>query len=906
MIGQTISHYQVLEKLGEGGMGVVYKARDTKLDRDVALKFLPAHLAESEKDKARFIQEAKAAATLNHPNICTIHDIGEEPDPGGKGPQMFIVMEYVQGQTLQERKESLTLRQAIDIGIQVADGLAAAHEKGIVHRDIKPENIMLRKDGIAQIMDFGLARVRSSRATRLTKEGSTVGTAGYMSPEQVQGQDTDHRSDIFSLGVLLYEMFTGRMPFQGVHETAILYEVVNVDPAPPSTLKTDLDPEIDRIILECLQKEPDERYNAVKDVAKDLKRFKRESSRERTSRVTSVNRDALRPGIKITGASGGVEADGKRGRGFLWPAIAIVSLVAAAVLMYLYVDGRNAPTGEVLKFTLSMKAGQNLARGTVALDISSDGRDVALIMNDVSQANRMIYIRHIDDLTERPVPGTEQASDVRVSPDGEWLAFSGNGKLKKIPARGGSAIELATVQVTRGIDWGDNNRIVYSPNPGSPIYMVSADGGDPAAVTVLDSANGEASHRMPVLLPGGDAILYTIKTKYISSFSEAKIAVQRLDSKGKKILIEGGTFAKYLNSGHLLYGQGPSLFLVPFDPGTLELTGPAQMVLDSAGMLNEAFGFYTAAVSHNGTLVHAEGGPLPVLNNYLTVFDRAGRVVPFVEIRGAYGPFSISHDRKRVAIQLFAANDDIWVHDVERQLPSRFTFAGGNNWYPLWIPDGRGIIFSAERDGPQNLVVRPADGSGTEKQLAHSPHLQWPRSISPDGKILLYEQGNVEGNVDLWILSLDGGQPPRPVLESRFSERMGAISPDGRWMAYTSDESEKTEVYVRPFPSGDGKWRISTSGGSFPFWTKGGGEIIYLSNEWDVRSVPIDYSAGFRPGAGITLFRLPTVPIHADVSTDGERITVSSFGESAAIDRLVVVVNWFEELKRRRGREKSN
>ncbi len=284
MIGQTISHYKILEKLGEGGMGVVYKAEDTKLDRLVALKFLPRNVNASEQDKARFTQEAKAAAALNHPNVCSIIDIQDHEG------QMFIIMEFVDGQTLRQKLESVSLKQAIDIGIQIADGLAAAHEKGIVHRDIKPENIMIRKDGIAQIMDFGLAKLRSggSKVTRLTKEGSTVGTAGYMSPEQVQGQDTDHRSDIFSYGVLLYELLSGQLPFKGVHETALAYEIVNVDPAPMSAVKPEIDPNLDAIVLECLEKDPRERTQSIAQVGLDLKRFRRESSRQKQSRITAA------------------------------------------------------------------------------------------------------------------------------------------------------------------------------------------------------------------------------------------------------------------------------------------------------------------------------------------------------------------------------------------------------------------------------------------------------------------------------------------------------------------------------------------------------------------------------------------------------------------------------------------
>jgi Tol biopolymer transport system component/tRNA A-37 threonylcarbamoyl transferase component Bud32 len=905
MIGKSISHYTILEKLGEGGMGVVYKARDTKLDRDVALKFLPAHLAASENDKARFIQEAKAAATLNHPNICTIHDIGEAPDPDGKGSQLFIVMEYVQGQMLQERKDSLTLRQATDIGIQVAEGLAAAHEKGIVHRDIKPENIMLRKDGIAQIMDFGLARVRTSRATRLTKEGSTVGTAGYMSPEQVQGQDTDHRSDIFSLGVLLYEMFTGRMPFQGVHETAILYEVVNVDPPPPSAVKPELDPELDRIILECLQKEPDERYNAVKDVAKDLRRFKRESSRERTSRVTSVNRAALRPGASAARAAMEPEAAQTISGGFLWPVLAAAGLLAAAVLLYLRLTGGGAPAPDVTRFIVPFQNGRVLTGGTIALDISPDGKSVAFIIQDANPLSRMIYIRRMDDLTERPVSGTEGASDVRFSSDGGSLVFSAGGDLDKIPVRGGSPVSVAKIQATRGISWGDADRIVYAPNPGSPLFMVSAAGGEPKQITTFDSAAGEASHRDPELLPGGDAVIFTVKTKFISRFSDAKIAAVRISTGERKILVDGGSGARYMADGHILYAQGSSLFIAPFDADKLELTGTPEMVLDSAGMLNEAFGYFTGGVSRTGTLVYAQGGPLPFSKNLIQTYDRSGREVPSMGFEGLVGPFSISPDRKRIAMQKYAANDDIWVYDMDRRIETRLTFAGGNNWYPLWTPDGRSVVYTAERDGGTNLFMKSADGSGTEKRLTRLPGRQIARSITADGRLVAFEQQTPQGISDLWILPMEGDSAPRPFLQSRFNDWACKISPDARWITYVSDESGRPEVYVRPFPAGDGKWQISTSGGNWPCWTRNGTEIIYLAADQSVMRVPVDVSSGFHPGVGTPMFRLPKNPIEMSVSPDGEMITTSAFGAQTDIDRFVVVTNWFEELKRDRHRENA-
>jgi Tol biopolymer transport system component len=863
------------------------------LKRTVALKFLPQHVSASETDKARFLLEAQAAAALNHPNICTIHGI-EQADG-----QTFIVMEFVDGQTLREKRASLGLPKAVDVGVQIAEGLSAAHEKGIVHRDIKPENIMVRKDGLVQIMDFGLAKLRASRASRLTKEGSTVGTAGYMSPEQVQGQETDHRSDIFSLGVLLYELFTGELPFKGVHETALLYEIVNVDPAPMSSVRPEIDPELDRIVQECLQKEPDERYNSVKDLAKELKRFKRESSRERASRVMPVNTSAVRPGKGSAGSpTGGAPGRGGSRSGMLWPAVALAALAGAGVLLYLLLFARPAAPADVTKFVVALPPGEFLARGTTAVDLSPDGRQIAMIVRNEDRGERMIVLRRLNELVNRPVAGTDGAADVHFSPDGEWLVFTSDGKVKKVPVRGGSAITLANVQGTRGSSWGADNRIYYTPSPGAPIFSVPADGGgEPVAVTTLDSSKGEVSHRGPQLLPGGEALLYTIKTKFISTFSEAKIAVQRIDSKEKKILVDGGSFGWYVGNGQILYAKGPSLFLVPFDPAKLELTGSPEMVLDSAGMLNEPYGCYTALVSANGTFMYAPGGPLPVSANHITMYDRAGAVVPFLEVGGPTGPFSIAPDGKRVAAQYYAANDDIWILDAERQVASRFTFAGGNNWYPLWTPDGQKIVFTCERDGSPNLFLRSADGSGTEARLARSPFRQIAKSFTPDGKTLVYEQLNSDGNSDLWMLPMDGSQAPQPLANSRFDEVGGAVSPDGHWLAFVSNESGRPEVYVRPFPRGEGKSLVSTGGGTDPAWTKGGREIMFVSINRDILSVPVDLAPAFRPGASTTLFRIPAGRNDIKILPNGDRIAVSLVGSQVDINKLVVVLNWFTELK---------
>ena len=936
MVGTTISHYKILEKLGEGGMGVVYKAQDTKLDRLVALKFLPPHLAASEQDKARFIQEAKAASALNHPNVCTIHDIEDfdtpayvpdrgtsagrpayvpdrgtsacrpayVPDRGtSAGKQMFIVMEYVDGQTLHDlikgnRDAALPMKRAIDIGIQIADGLSAAHEKGIVHRDIKPENIMVRKDGIVQDMDFGLAKLRASKASRLTKEGSTLGTAAYMSPEQVQGQDADHRSDVFSLGVLLYELFTAELPFKGVHETALMYEIVNVDPVPMRTINPDIDPELDRIVLECMQKEPDERYNSVKDIAKDLKRFKRESSRQRVSRVTTAHRVQDQRAISAAQETG----TGVGWKRFVWPGVILLSGLVAAFTLWQLVFRNAGASQDVVKFTFTLPPGQQLGQ---YVDISPDGKQFAYA--GFEGESRLIYVRAMSDLEPRLIPGTEGASRIEggfgflFSPDGDWLGFNSKGKLKKISLRGGSPIELCTMSNFRGADWGDDNSIIFTPSTSSPLWRVSADGGIPQPVTTLDSSAGEISHRYPEILPGSKAVLFTVKTNSITRFSDAKIAVQRLDFKEKKILIEGGSFVRYIPTGHLLYGQGGSIYAISFDLDRLELKGSPVRVLEG-GMFVEAFGSMTMSVSKSGTLIYAPGGPLPQDSNRVLLYDRKGNSQPLVDAPGGYGSVEVSPDREHIASYMLAANDDIWVYDIQRHLSTRFTFGGGNNWYPRWTPDGKHIVYTAERAAAPNLFWKSTDGSGTEERLARGPYTQLATSWSPDGKLLAFHQSNAAGNFDVWVLAMEGDRTPRPFAQTKFNEEFASFSPDGRWLAYQSDESGQPEIYAVPFPKGDGKWRISPGGGTFPCWVKGksGEEIIYFnSDDHRFLRVPITFTPDLHPGRAEELFRLPDNPLYMpDISPDGEQIAVVLPGQQTRLTKLVVVVNWFEELKK--------
>ena len=893
MIGSMISQYRILEKLGEGGMGVVYKAQDTRLDRPVALKFLPPHLHASEADKARFLQEAKAAAALNHPNICSVIDVQEVEGASPGERQIFIVMEFIDGQTLAEKKGTVSLKQAVEIGVQVADGLAAAHERGIVHRDIKPENIMVRKDGIVQIMDFGLAKLRATRVTRLTREGSTVGTAGFMSPEQVQGQDVDHRSDIFSLGVLLYELITGELPFKGVHETALLYEIVNVEAAPMSTIKPGIDPELDRIVLECLAKEPSERYQSAAEVAKDLRRFKRESGRQRTSRISDIaaaDRQSAVAGATMQPADRTGTRNGRpRGQVIL---LAVSGILGVAVLVLLWALWREGgvPAQPVVRFSFNVSWSPTRLQGSSGVAISPDGKYIAWMGSQGGTSQLML--RPIDQMTLQPVPGTEGAIDPFFSADGQWIAVQLGGKLKKFSVFGGSAQDICDIQgLIRGGWWTSDNTIFFG-TISSGIMRVSANGGTPELVTTLDTAGTEISHRFPQVLPDGKTLIFTVKQSNISSFNEAFICAQRIGTPERKTLIRGGTYAQYLPTGHLMYARGKSLFVVPLDAGKLEVKGPPVAMLDG-GMLNEFSGSANFGCSTTGIFVYALAESAIYNRFVISWMDRKGKIFPLIETPRSYAGGALSPDGQKLAVVIEAANDDIWIYNLRGGALTRLTFEGGNHGSPVWSPDGKFIYYAAEHGKSANIYRKSGDGSGTEQRLTQSPETQLPSSCSPDGKTLAFIQ-----NADIWTLPLTGESTPSPFIQSPAVEEQTDFSPDGKWMAYASNESGRREIYVVPFPKQGGKWQISTNGGSNPRWSHDGRELFFVSGT-ALMAVGVTLTPTFEFSPPQKLCDAPAGVIGVgSVAPDGKRFVVGvDRSPESSSTQLSVVVGWLEELR---------
>jgi serine/threonine protein kinase len=904
MIGKTISHYTVLEKLGEGGMGVVYKAEDTNLDRLVALKFLPEKLSATEEEQVRFVQEAKAAATLNHPNVCTVHDIQEYDAPLPTGKQLFIVMEYVEGQTLRERKQSVSLKQAIEIGIQIADGLAAAHEKGIVHRDIKPENIMIRKDGIVQIMDFGLAKLRG--VSRLTKEGSTLGTAGYMSPEQVQGLDADHRSDIFSLGVVLYELMTGQLPFKGVHETAVAYEIVNVDAAPMTSAKPEIDQSLDAIILECLAKEPDERCQSAKEVSKDLKRFKRESSRQKISRVTKAHQiqtpSAVRPPAELA-ASEQTEAMEKSKRNYLPWLLASLSFLGMVVVAIFFLQ--SAPELQSIHASLLPPEGSKFhfyGEGAGPPVISPNGRRLAFVATS-SDKKRLLWVRSLDASAAQPLTGTEGAKYPFWSPDNQYIGYFAGGNLMKVDAASGPPIPICEALNGRGGAWHQDGTILVARAAGSPISRVSADGGTPIEITKLDTARREQTHRWPYFLPDGKHFLYLARTAVVGTQGEADVIyVSSIDTEVNKILMRSSANVAYA-SGHLLFMRGSTLMAHRFDTGDLELKGEAVSIAD--GVLNDAgFNLAVFSVSQNGVLVYQLGSAQAGSN--LTIFDRSGEQQGVVgDITEFYTP-RVSPDGKKIAVGTFDAksrNQDIWIYDIERGIKTRFTFNLAVEFDVVWSPDGNQIVFDSYRQGQRDIYQKSSSGAGNEELLYKSNKDNIPEGWSRDGRFIsLTVDGGSTTRGDIWVLPLMGDREPFLFLQTQFNEMHGQFSPDGRWLAYTSDESGRSEIYVRPFPGPGGKWQISIAGGTLPRWGHDGRELFYLGEDDKLMVAEIKATGSAINVTGVQpLFE--TRPIRTgsvyDVFSDGKRFLVNTQIEPEVSSPITLVVNWMKEMSKK-------
>jgi len=888
--------YEIVAPLGAGGMGEVYRARDTRLGREVALKVVPADLSSDPERVQRFEHEARAAAALNHPNILALYDIGSyESSP-------YLVSELLEGATLRERLRggSLPVRKAVAYGVQIARGLAAAHEKGIIHRDLKPENVFVTADGHVKILDFGLAKLTEREpafssvtnvptALPITNPGVIIGTLGYMSPEQVRGVSADARSDIFAFGTILYEMLSGRSAFRGETSMDSLTAILRDDPRDLPASERHIPPALVRIVERCLEKSPSARFQTSSDLAFALDALSAGSGA--TEAVTAISgRDRRLRFGPIVAATIGV--------------LAVAALVSSAVVYF-----RSAPIDARVYRSTFVPPGNLFGLPFGRLALSPDGRRLAFVAAG-SSGSRMLWIRPLDSLSAQPVPGTEGALAPFWSPDSRFIAFTADGKLKKIDPAGGPAVPLCDNSSPVPGSWSRDNVIVFGPsgNGRGPLLRVAAAGGVPTPVTTLDSASGETVHGFPFFLPDGRHFIHVAGT---ANPLDASVYVSSLESKGRTRLAVSGNNPQYAQ-GHLLFIRGTTLVAQSFDAKTLVLSGEAAPV---AAQIDTFQGLPLGAfsVSENGVLAYQQSGN-PQGESRFIWFDRAGKPLGALGARGRYGgEVSLSPDGRHAAV---AAADpgpeqDIWVFDVARGFRTRFTVDPGSSRTPIWTPDGTRIVFAARRNGrPLALYERDAEGAGGEQLLLSlSDRDAVAQSVSPDGRLLMYTtlQGNDLRSTDIWVLPLAEDRPstssgspkpvegrkPFPFATSPFSELGGQFSPDGRWVAYESDESGRPEVYVVRFPTG-GKTQVSSAGGHEPRWRADGKELYYRNNSNTLMAAAVrGDGARFEVGAVQPLFDIhPTsFPGGYAVSRDG-RFLVSTVEQQTTIVPITFVINW--------------
>jgi len=907
--GVTFAHYRVTAALGAGGMGEVWRAEDTKLGREVALKVLPEEFAGDPQRMARFEREAKVLASLNHPNIATLYGLETVTSGTGTGtgtgtgsgptssPQTFLVMELVEGEDLSERikRRPIPVEEAIPIALQIAEALEAAHEQGIVHRDLKPANIKLTEDATVKVLDFGLAKAwetesgdsslsLSPTVTRhATVEGVILGTAAYMSPEQARGKKVDRRADIWAFGVVLWEMLTGRKLFEGETVSdvlaSVLKETPDIDAVPAGVPRS-----VRNLVARCLEKEPRERLQAIGEARIILSHPEERPAPTDASAMTKV---------------GGLW----RWR-LPWAAAAVAAVVASVLAATLIAT--EDPEQQVIRFDVSPPAG---SRFHLAPDdpgpvvVSPDGSMLAFSARSETGV-LALWVRALDEQEPRLLLGTEDAQYPFWSPDSRRLGFFANGKLRAVEAVGGPPLTLCDAVEGKGGAWSRDGVIVFAPSYNSPLHEVSESGGESTPVTELDADRNDNSHRHPRFLAGGRHFLYMARSATGSTEGHA-VMIGSLDGSEDRILFRAPTAVEYA-SGHLLFIRDRTLMARPFDAKRLEFSGDAFPIVDSVSLLASGTlaGVYSA--SQNGVLAF-QAGDISSSRFHLSWRDRQGTELGTVGEPNSYNEVQILPGGELAVVTIedysTGSGGDLWVIDLRRDLFTRFTFEPGYEYGLAATPDGRALYFSAQQSGVYTLVRKEIGGSGAGEVVFESTSEMYPSSVSPDGANLAFFRAGDRSGWDIWILPLAGDREAYPYLASRHEEWMPMISPDGRWLAYVSNESGRPEVYLTPFPEPARKWQVSVEGGDAPRWNENGKEVILHATDGHLTSVAIEErDGGLLIGESTPLFDTGLQPSTSPswaMTPDGERMLVVQPMSERQVPNLSVLVNWQSARERR-------
>ena len=876
--GTKLGPYEIVALLGAGGMGEVYRARDTRLERTVAIKVLPEQFSNDTELKQRFEREAKTISSLNHPHICTLYDVGHQDGVN------YLVMEYIDGESLAQRlaKGSLSTDQVLKTGVQIADALDKAHRHGIIHRDLKPGNIMLTKSG-AKLLDFGLAKptmaikaeasnniaTRTGALNPISRQGHIAGTLEYMSPEQIAGQEADSRSDIFALGAVLYEMATGKRAFEGKSTISVASAILEKDPEPISKIQPTSPPALEHVVKTCLAKEPEERWQSAADVGRELRWISESGSQAGIPAPLSNYRKKRDRAIRIAvGVS--------------------LALVAAYAGWQVGLRGRGKTP---VHLTVALPAGSVLLNNsTHPLVVSPDGSTI--VYSAYSEDRKLqLYLRKLDSFESTPIAGTEDGSAPFFSPDGEWLGFAtGDDKLKKVSLRGGSSL-VSDAANRIGGSWGEDDTIYFVKSFTSGIYAIPSGGGPLRQITQTGTKSDDRGHLWPNVLPGGKGLIFTVWTG--RSFNEARIEGLSFKTGERKVLLVGGSDAHYLSNGYLAYGHNGTLFVVGFDPERLEVKGTPVPVMQGV-MSGASNGDAVFAVSQNGTLVF-QPGSLTSFQYNLLFMDRSGKAANITEEVKPYAFPAISPDGKRIALTLQGSTFDVWVYDLARDTITKVTF-GGDDYRPRWSPDGKMLAYDSSKSGHQQVYVKHDIGQGSEEVVTDGSENKELYDWTADGREVIFGRQNKDAGWDIYAAPIQGDHEPRPLVEAPFNQTEARVSPDGKWLAYVSDESGQNEVFVQAMNDPGTRVQISRDTGSRPCWARSGNELLYVSKD-RLMSVKFAPGGALNPGKPVVLFEDKRDWNGYDLARDGRLLVAREAEKKGMGTQINVVLHWFDEMK---------